>query len=37
MLTMRRTTFDDRGLVVEYGDHLYRASRYSFEVALTGR
>ncbi|WP_433282363.1 GntR family transcriptional regulator [Pseudonocardia xinjiangensis] len=37
LLTMRRTTFDDRGVVVEYGDHLYRASRYSFEVALTGR
>jgi DNA-binding GntR family transcriptional regulator len=37
LLTMRRTTFDDRGLVVEFGDHLYRASRYSFEVALTGR
>ena len=37
LLTMRRTTFDERGVVVEYGDHLYRASRYSFEVALTGR
>lgn len=37
LLTMRRTTFDDHGLVVEYGDHLYRASRYSFEVALTSR
>jgi DNA-binding GntR family transcriptional regulator len=37
LLTMRRTTFDERGVVVEYGDHLYRATRYSFEVALTGR
>ncbi|WP_166677834.1 GntR family transcriptional regulator [Amycolatopsis arida] len=37
LLTMRRTTFDDRGVVVEYGDHLYRASRYSFELALTNR
>lgn len=37
LLTMRRTTFDEHGLVVEYGDHLYRASRYSFEVALTSR
>ncbi|MFC4942275.1 GntR family transcriptional regulator [Pseudonocardia sp. GCM10023141] len=37
LLTMRRTTFDDHGVVVEYGDHLYRASRYSFEVALTSR
>jgi DNA-binding GntR family transcriptional regulator len=37
LLTMRRTAFDERGMVVEFGDHLYRASRYSFEVALTGR
>jgi GntR family transcriptional regulator len=37
VLTVRRTTFDDRGGVVEYGDHVYRASRYSFEVALTSR
>ena len=37
LLTMRRTAFDESGAVVEFGDHLYRASRYSFEVALTGR
>jgi DNA-binding GntR family transcriptional regulator len=37
LLTMRRTAFDERGVVVEFGDHLYRASRYSFEVALTVR
>jgi DNA-binding GntR family transcriptional regulator len=37
VLTVRRTTFDDHGGVVEYGDHVYRASRYSFEVALTSR
>jgi DNA-binding GntR family transcriptional regulator len=37
LLTMRRTAFDDRGMVVEIGDHLYRASRYSFELDLTGR
>jgi DNA-binding GntR family transcriptional regulator len=37
VLTVRRTTFDDQGGVVEYGDHVYRASRYSFEVALTSR
>jgi DNA-binding GntR family transcriptional regulator len=37
LLTMRRTAFDERGLVVEFGDHLYRASRYSFEVDLSGR
>jgi hypothetical protein len=24
-------------MVVEVGDHLYRASRYSFELDLTGR
>ena len=35
VLTVRRTTFDQHGVVVEYGDHVYRASRYSFEVALT--
>jgi DNA-binding GntR family transcriptional regulator len=37
LLTMRRTTFDEHGVVVELGDHLYRASRYTFEVALTSR
>lgn len=37
VLTVRRTTFDDHGGIVEYGDHVYRASRYSFEVALTSR
>jgi DNA-binding GntR family transcriptional regulator len=37
LLTMRRTAFDERGMVVEVGDHLYRASRYSFELDLTGR
>ncbi|WP_255685336.1 GntR family transcriptional regulator [Pseudonocardia sp. TRM90224] len=35
LLTMRRTTYDGHGAVVEFGDHLYRASRYSFELALT--
>jgi GntR family transcriptional regulator len=34
MLTMRRTVFDDAGRTVEYGDHLYRASIYSFEFVL---
>jgi DNA-binding GntR family transcriptional regulator len=36
LLTMQRVSFDDRGDVVEYGTHLYAASRYSFEVSLLG-
>ncbi|WP_410657330.1 GntR family transcriptional regulator [Amycolatopsis sp. lyj-112] len=35
LLTMRRTTYDDTGRVVEYGWHVYRASRYSFNLSLT--
>ncbi|EME65212.1 GntR family transcriptional regulator [Amycolatopsis decaplanina] len=35
LLTMRRTTYDDSGKVVEYGWHVYRASRYSFNLSLT--
>jgi DNA-binding GntR family transcriptional regulator len=35
LLTMRRTTYDDAGRVVEYGWHVYRASRYSFNLSLT--
>jgi DNA-binding GntR family transcriptional regulator len=37
LLTMQRTTYDDGGRAVELGDHLYRASRYSFEVVLVTR
>jgi DNA-binding GntR family transcriptional regulator len=37
LLTMRRTTYDDMGHPLELGDHLYRASLYSFEVVLTNR
>jgi DNA-binding GntR family transcriptional regulator len=37
LLTMQRTTYDDMGHPVERGDHLYRASLYSFEVVLTDR
>ncbi|EFG10091.1 GntR family transcriptional regulator [Streptomyces clavuligerus] len=37
LLTMERTTFDDTGRAVEYGSHLYRASRYSFEFQLLVR
>lgn len=35
MLTMTRTAWDASGRAVEYGSHLYRASRYSFEISLT--
>lgn len=34
LLTMSRTTYDDHGNVVEYGTHLYAASRYSFDINL---
>ena len=34
LLTMERSAYDDVGRVVEYGTHIYRASRYSFEFNL---
>lgn len=34
LLTTQRTTYAPSGRVVEYGDHIYRASRYSFEANL---
>lgn len=34
LLTMQRVTYDDHGAVVEYGDHIYAASRYSLETHL---
>ena len=37
LLTMQRTAYDDQGRVVEYGDHVYRAEAYSFEVTLVER
>jgi DNA-binding GntR family transcriptional regulator len=37
LLTMRRTTYDDTGRAVEYGTHIYRASRYAFEFQLLVR
>jgi GntR family transcriptional regulator len=37
LLTMQRTTYDDTGRAVEFGDHLYRASLYSFEIVLVSR
>ena len=35
MLTMERSAYDDQGRAVEHGTHLYRASRYSFDLTLT--
>ncbi len=35
LLTMTRTAWDAGGRVLEYGSHLYRASRYSFELNLS--
>lgn len=37
LLTMQRTAYDDQGRTVEYGDHVYRAETYSFEVTLVER
>jgi DNA-binding GntR family transcriptional regulator len=34
LLTMQRVTYDDHGSVVEYGTHIYAASRYAFEINL---
>ncbi|MDP9436035.1 MAG: GntR family transcriptional regulator [Actinomycetota bacterium] len=34
LLTMTRTAWDGAGRVVEYGAHVYRASRYSFELSV---
>jgi GntR family transcriptional regulator len=35
LLTMQRDTMDENGRIVEYGSHIYAASRYSFETHLT--
>ncbi|MFF5158066.1 GntR family transcriptional regulator [Streptomyces sp. NPDC000348] len=37
LLTMERTAYDDTGRPVEYGTHVYRASRYSFDFQLLVR
>jgi GntR family transcriptional regulator len=34
LLTMQRVAYDDRGRTIEYGSHLYAASRYSFELSM---
>lgn len=36
VLTMERSAYDDHGRAVEHGNHIYRASRYSFNLTLTG-
>ncbi len=35
LLTMTRTAWDASGQGVEYGSHIYRASRYAFELTLS--
>ena len=36
LLTMTRTAWDADGRPVEYGSHMYRASRYTFQFSLAG-
>jgi hypothetical protein len=33
---MARSAYDDQGRAVERGGHIYRASRYSFDLTLAG-
>ncbi|HEY4376159.1 MAG TPA: UTRA domain-containing protein, partial [Acidimicrobiales bacterium] len=35
LLTMTRTAWDASGQAVEYGSHIYRATRYAFELTLS--
>ncbi|GGX34229.1 GntR family transcriptional regulator [Streptomyces malachitofuscus] len=37
LLTMQRTAYDDTGRPVEFGTHIYRGSRYSFDFQLLVR
>lgn len=34
LLMMHRTAYDDHGAIVEYGNHIYSAARYSFQMSL---
>ena len=34
LLTMQRTAYDDHGTTVEFGNHLYAAARYTFQMSL---
>jgi len=36
LLVMERSAYDEQGRAVELGHHVYRASRYSFDLTLTG-
>lgn len=36
LLVMERSAYDEQGRAVERGRHVYRASRYSFDLTLTG-
>ena len=34
LVLMDRTALDSSGTAVEYGHHIYRADRYSFDITL---
>ena len=36
LLEMTRSAYDEQGRTIEHGNHIYRASRYSFDLTLTG-
>jgi len=36
LLTMERSAYDEQGRAVEHGHHVYRASRYRFDLTLSG-
>ena len=36
LLVMERSAYDEQGRAVEHGRHVYRASRYSFDLTLNG-
>lgn len=37
LLTMKRTAYYESGRAIEFGDHVYRADRYSFEATVLAR
>lgn len=37
LLTMTRVAYDDAGRAVEYGTHVYRSTRYTFDLTLVER
>ena len=37
LLTMERTTFDEQGAVIEFAQHVYRASRYSLSSTVIAK